>query len=139
MPSRIRITYTPIWRDCDKPITFWEHMSLREIGEDRPFVHADWYSGRQVIRFGVSDSGRLLVGDAWDTLHADIVRCALAIGDDEQLYAGACVEQPDRRWEIRFYPLRSRHPADLSARLTTWHAFVEGAEIFERRGIWEDP
>ncbi len=139
MPSRSKIVCNPLWRDAKSHITFWEHLTLREISAERMFVHDQWYGGLQVIRFGVSDSGRLLVGDAWNTLHGDITRCALAIGDDEQLFAGACVEQPDGRWEIRFYPLASRHPAELSAKLSTWAAFVEGAEVFVRTSPWEDP
>lgn len=139
MPSRSKIVSNPIWREAKSPIVFWEHLTLREIRAERPFVHGRWWNGLQVIRFGVSDSGRLLVGDAFDTLHADITRCALAIGDDEQLFAGAAVEQADGRWELRFYPLVSRHPVDLSARLSTWAAFVEGAEVFLRTSPWEDP
>lgn len=137
--NRSRIVYKPVWRDCETPIVFWENLSLAEIQREKLFVHENWWDGRQVVRFGVSDSGRLLVGDAWDTLHADIMRCALAIGDDEQLFAGAAIEQPNGGWELRFYPAASRHPTDLSARLSTWAAFIAESNTHLRSGDWEPP
>ncbi len=112
----------------------YEDLSLAEILSKGLFKHADDI----LVRFGVSDSGRLLVGDAYDVLHADICRCALAIGDDNQMFAGvAILNSTDPVWELRFQGLHCKHPQDLAARLSTWSTFVAGVST-KLRTSWLD-
>lgn len=111
-----------------------EGLTLREIGERKRFAHAG-ISGQQV-RFAMTSSGRLLIGDAYEVLHKDICYAFEGAGDKSALFVGYAIEKPDGSWLIHFQGF-STEPEKLSMRMTTWLNFIDGAKI-QVADKWQD-
>lgn len=81
-----------------------------------------------MVRFCVTDTGRLLSGDAWEVLHKDICAAFLATGDQNILVAGIAIfEAEAKEWEVRLQGIGTHKPAELLPRLITWPEFVSDA------------
>src|SRR4051812_20483377 len=109
-----RHQFEPEWRGAKQPINVYENLTLKDF---------DKRCGAHIVRFCVSDTGRLISGDARSVLHADILQVALKLGDYNVLTAGVVQYRADG-WHAWLQAIGTRKPTKLLPRLLTWLAFV---------------
>lgn len=115
--------FKPVWRRAEQLIDIYENRDLQKYFE----------SDVKVVRFCVSDTGRLVSGDAMSVLHVDILQVALKLGDYNVLVAGVAVLCDDG-WHVWLQPIGTKNPTVLLLRLITWLAFVEGVTVIFESG-----
>lgn len=139
MKSDMRpISYTPKWRDDKRNLTVYLAATLLDIARDPQFTHDNGGTGSTVCQvwFGVTDSGTVVTGDAWDIMHRDICLASDATGDREMLLVGVASHIGDvSTWEIILQGFTCRRPQILVDRLSTWHAFIAGSVVKVKTGI----
>lgn len=122
-----RYRFEPEWRGGKQPIEVHEHLALKEYVER-------WDA--RVVRFCVSDSGRLVSGDARTVLHADILRVSMKLGEHGVLTVGVLLRKADA-WHVWLQALDAKRPAELLLRLLPWRVFVQDESVVFERG-WND-
>lgn len=118
-----RHQFEPVWRHVKAPIDVYEDRALRNYCD----------RGIEIVRFCVSDTGRLVSGDAMSVLHADILQVALKLGDYNVLVAGVASLWDDV-WHVWLQPIGTKKPLELLPRLLTWRSFIEGVQVVFESG-----